>query len=194
MRNLTRSAVGAVSAFCICCASLLFIPTAEATESGEPYDIQGSPTSQIAMNDDSLRAYVNTPNFRALGHSYEDAQEYLKENSEPGDGGQVQNRENAWSNAYFSSGNWINRDGVWSLSLMPRESLFSGSVAGTLSRLNAAWNTVETQFSSDDQWTDYSWSSDTLRTQFFCHARYILLKTPYNLEPSKETTNIITCN
>lgn len=88
--------------------------------------------------------------------------------------------------AYFTSTGWIIRDGVVSLSLMPKRGLnwLSSSV-----RENA-WNAVVNAYGNSSNWANTS----VMKQQFMCHANYGYIKTPWNLEPHKTSINPITCN
>lgn len=95
-----------------------------------------------------------------------------------------------WSNQYFSYGKWIGRE-VWSLSLMPRRHI-------NASQQNASWNTVYARFNNNRHWSYYKsqGADQSMRKQFFCHARYGMIKVPWNLEPSRRpnSVNPVTCN
>ncbi|WP_406795228.1 DUF2599 domain-containing protein [Bifidobacterium longum] len=81
----------------------------------------------------------------------------------------------------------MNRSGVWSLSIMPRRALLWDTDRG--------WGQVYDRFHTSRHWTYYSaWADASMRKQFNCHAQYGMLKTPYNLEPSRSDVSPITCN
>lgn len=85
---------------------------------------------------------------------------------------------------YFKSGVWITRDGVVSLSLMPRD----GGI-GNESR-EGTWAHVKNVFSSSSKWKNTAMMTE----QYNCHFRYGMLKTPWNLEPHRTSINHVTCN
>ncbi|MDO5093225.1 MAG: DUF2599 domain-containing protein [Propionibacteriaceae bacterium] len=93
---------------------------------------------------------------------------------------------------YFKSTKWINRSGVWSLSLMPRD----GGIGNE--GVSRTWNYVYAKHNTDRHWSHYkSQGADkSMRWQYECHFWYGMIKTPWNLEPSKkyEDLNSITCN
>ena len=86
---------------------------------------------------------------------------------------------------YFSSGQWITRNGVISLSLYPINPKTWSTVA-----VGYAWDAVTARFSFYSYWQNAS----VLREQFYCHALFAAWKSPWNLEPSKTSINPITCN
>lgn len=93
--------------------------------------------------------------------------------------------EPGWAK-YISKAYWITRDGVRSISIYPRKS----APGWTKER---AWQDVKTNFSFYNNWKNET----SLRNQFYCHARNIWpysSKIPWNIEPSKKSTNIISCN
>lgn len=86
---------------------------------------------------------------------------------------------------YFSSGQWITRNGVVSLSLYPINPKTWSTIA-----VGYAWDAVTAMYSSSSNWRNAS----VMREQFYCHALFAAWKTPWNLEPSKTSINPITCN
>lgn len=100
-------------------------------------------------------------------------------------------RANAVSD-FFQSAGYIQRDGVWSLSLMPR--------AGGIGNEGAArtWQPVYNQFSRTVPWSLYPRTQvdQSMKKQYDCHYKYGMIKTPWNLELHKLASNInsITCN
>lgn len=86
--------------------------------------------------------------------------------------------------SFFKSGSWITRDGLISLSLMPRDGGIGNEGA------DRTWNTVKTRFSSSSNWKNTS----VMQQQYNCHFWYGMIKTPWNLEPSRTSINPITCN
>ncbi|MEH3088277.1 MAG: DUF2599 domain-containing protein [Microbacterium arborescens] len=85
---------------------------------------------------------------------------------------------------YFKAGQWITRDGVVSLSLMPRD----GGI-GNESR-EGTWTMVKNVFSSSPKWKNTAMMTE----QYNCHFKYGMLKTPWNLEPHRTSINHVTCN
>lgn len=98
-------------------------------------------------------------------------------------GGAISTRVVTFS-SFFKSGSWITRDGVISLSLMPRD----GGIGNEGS--DRTWGTVYARFSPSSNWKNTS----VMRQQYNCHFWYGMIKTPWNLEPSKTSINPITCN
>jgi hypothetical protein len=86
---------------------------------------------------------------------------------------------------YFSKSVWINRNGVYSLSIYPI------NLAWPSSQIDTAWNFIVDKHSSDSRWDN----EKVLRKQFWCHANFAgSMKTPWNIEPSKTSINPFTCN
>lgn len=100
-------------------------------------------------------------------------------------------RSNAVSD-FFQSAGWIERDGVWSLSLMPR--------AGGIGNEGAdrTWQPVYNRFSRTVPWALYPRTQvdQSMKKQYDCHFQYGMIKTPWNLEPHKLASDVstITCN
>ncbi|MBC9786971.1 DUF2599 domain-containing protein [Carnobacterium maltaromaticum] len=87
---------------------------------------------------------------------------------------------------YIGRAYWINRNGLLSVSIYPNK----GASGWTKDR---AWDELKRNFSHYANWKNET----SLRKQFNCHARPIppyTGKIPWNLEPSKAATNILTCN
>lgn len=93
---------------------------------------------------------------------------------------------------YFYWSKWINRDGIWSLSIMPKNVI--------LIRGNTydSWNYIYNKHSGSKHWQKYSYQDvdKSMNRQYACHILYGALKTPWNLEPHKkyENLNFITSN
>lgn len=85
---------------------------------------------------------------------------------------------------YFSSGSWITRDKVISLSLKPKAILWSNhSQPNANAALNKdSWAKVKSKFSSSSKWKN----EGSIKNQYDCHY-YVAkgTKTPWNLEPSR---------
>ncbi|MCT9819294.1 DUF2599 domain-containing protein [Microbacterium sp. W1N] len=93
--------------------------------------------------------------------------------------------------SFFQSGAWITRDGMLSLSLMPRAGGI-GNEGGT-----RTWTTVYNTFSGSPNWWNHSHNvTASMSKQYNCHFRFGMVKTPWNLEPAKIAENVstITCN
>lgn len=137
-----------------------------------------------------IEAYLNDPQYKKYGRTREDVEAYLKANAEE-DAATTTTMEaglySSWSTDLFSDGYWMNRSGVWSLSIMPRRALLWDTDRG--------WGQVYDRFHTSRHWTYYSaWADASMRKQFNCHAQYGMLKTPYNLEPSRSDVSPITCD
>ncbi|MCU4842078.1 MULTISPECIES: DUF2599 domain-containing protein [Bacillus cereus group] len=95
---------------------------------------------------------------------------------------------------YFSSGNWITRDGMVSLSLEPT-SVLTKLIVNRAIRTDS-WNKVKDTFSMDDQWGNTS----SMQNQYLCHYDFAKsFKTPWNLEPHRPDVGYLktvaaTCN
>lgn len=93
---------------------------------------------------------------------------------------------------YFKSGSWIKRSGIWSLSLMPRDGGIGNEGA------SRTWSSVFNVFNTSQYWVPYKpqGANESMRKQYDCHFWYGMIKTPWNLEPSKKPADInaITCN
>ena len=92
---------------------------------------------------------------------------------------------------YFSSGKWITRDGVKSLSLQPKSS--------AIAERQPSWVVTRIRFSPSVNWSGAGYKHNvtlSMYKQYQCHVRYGFLKPPWNIEPSKKETaiNAITCN
>lgn len=81
---------------------------------------------------------------------------------------------------YFSSGNWIVRDGIVSLSLEPTNTLTKLIVNHAIR--TDSWNKVKDTFSGDSQWGN----TGSMQNQYLCHLDFAKsFKTPWNLEPHR---------
>lgn len=93
---------------------------------------------------------------------------------------------------YFRSGSWIKRNGIWSLSVMPR----SGGIGNY--GVSRTWSPVYAKFNGSSQWVKYKsrGANASMYKQYKCHFKYGMLKTPWNLEPHKRTSEVswLTCN
>jgi len=83
---------------------------------------------------------------------------------------------------YFSSGKWITRDGLVSLSLTHKPYLFSGTTNERSLKRSDSWNKVKAVHSGNSKWKNTSGLYD----QYACHLGTIgSRKNPYNLEPAR---------
>jgi len=88
---------------------------------------------------------------------------------------------------YFSSGQWINRNGVISLSMTP----IFGYHWQDASSYDLSWNALYNRHVYSSYWQNTS----SMRKQYICHVNSAGgWKTPWNLEPSKTNVNPFTCN
>lgn len=92
-------------------------------------------------------------------------------------------------NDFFKGAQWIRRNGMWSLSITPRDRLLNHP-----HHMYDAWNVLKARHSSSRHWSYYSANEEVLKAQFFCHVRYGKLKLPWNIEPARESMNPVTCN
>jgi len=84
--------------------------------------------------------------------------------------------------SYFSSGKWITRSGVVSLSLTHKSYLHSGSTNDRILKLADSWNKVVKKHSDDKKWKNKAGLED----QYACHYNTIsAAKNPWNIEPSR---------
>lgn len=90
---------------------------------------------------------------------------------------------------FFKSAYWIRRNGMWSLSITPRDRLLNHP-----HYMYDAWNLLKNRHSSSRHWSYYSDNESVLEQQFYCHVRYGALKLPWNIEPARESINSLTCN
>lgn len=87
--------------------------------------------------------------------------------------------------SYFSNSKWIDRNGLISLSIYPI------NLAWPSSQIETAWQFIVSEHNSHRNWKNES----SLRKQFWCHVNFAgSMKTPWNIEPSKTSTNPFTCN
>ncbi len=86
---------------------------------------------------------------------------------------------------YFSSGGWINRQGLVSLSLYPKN-----PITWTSAKAAYAWYSTMARFDEDYRWAN----TNVMKEQFYCHWTLGSWKSPWNLEPSKTSINPVTCN
>lgn len=85
---------------------------------------------------------------------------------------------------FFSSGRWITRSGIRSLSLTRRTDngsweSSSGAIGATLIG-EMAWETVYNRFHKQSCW----YNTNGMHDQFMCHVGWAMFKSPWNLEPS----------
>lgn len=92
---------------------------------------------------------------------------------------------------YFHSVSWIKRNGVWSLSLNPKNNLRFTPHAKTVTA-KLAWGVIWRNYAGDKRWNYKNKSS--MLSQYRCHIALAKFKSRWNLEPSKKITNPITCN
>lgn len=98
--------------------------------------------------------------------------------------------------SYFSSGSWITRDGVRSLSLYHKDYLFSGTTNDRAFKLGDSWNKITAKYSSSSYW----YNTSGLNDQYNCHYGTIgQAKNPWNIEPARDdvsyaTTLLYACN
>ncbi|MDA2474495.1 DUF2599 domain-containing protein [Bacillus sp. CD3-1a] len=93
----------------------------------------------------------------------------------------------SWS-SFYSSGSWITRDGVISLSLYPKSPAYVKSPNPMVQAHHEKyrWSVVYNRFSGDKRWKN----TGSMKAQLHCHADYAKgHKTPWNLEPHRTTTN-----
>ena len=81
---------------------------------------------------------------------------------------------------YYNQVSWITRDGLISLSIDHKKvGLFE---------ISDSFRILEEMFSNDANWSN----RDSLYAQFACHVQFAQSKNPWNLEPSRTTTSLIT--
>lgn len=148
--------------------------------------------NETGMTSSQIDSWVNDPKQNIYGHSREDVIAYLRANYNPSYSFMSESKSSTWSNRWFSSGKWINRSGLVSLSLMPTDWVTVPHAAHATGP--KAWETVKSRFGNDKEWRKYPWADESMLGQFKCHVGYGKLKVPYNLEPSREHFNPITCN
>lgn len=87
------------------------------------------------------------------------------------------------SGTWIARAYWITRDGVKSISIYPNisKSGFTGA---------KGWQEIVANFSYYKDWKNVT----VLRQQYDCHVRYGKVKIPWNIEPSKTSINVFTCN
>lgn len=89
--------------------------------------------------------------------------------------------------AYYKSSKWINRDGMISLSIVPKANAWTGStVAGNVFKQKDRWDVLVKKHSGSKNWKN----SAALKAQLNCHADLAKsMKSPWNIEPHRTTTN-----
>ena len=97
--------------------------------------------------------------------------------------------DNETFNDYFSSCQWINRNGVISLSIQPTSKLLSsGNVNGNVlaARASRAFTLLKNKYSSSSYWKNTA----SMEAQFHCHVLAAGgMKTPWNIEPHRTESN-----
>ncbi|EFL55137.1 MULTISPECIES: DUF2599 domain-containing protein [Peptoniphilaceae] len=91
---------------------------------------------------------------------------------------------------YFDDVTWIQRDGIWSLSISPKNFVrmsFSNDI------LIKSWNELKENFSNDLQWSQYKDNEDILFEQYKCHFFKAKIKNRWNIEPFRESIDRL-CN
>ncbi|MDU3212293.1 DUF2599 domain-containing protein [Anaerococcus sp.] len=91
---------------------------------------------------------------------------------------------------YFNDVTWIQRDGIWSLSISPKNFVrmsFSNDI------LIKSWNELKENFSNDVQWSQYKDNEDILFEQYKCHFFKAKIKKRWNIEPFRESIDRL-CN
>ncbi|MGE7674039.1 DUF2599 domain-containing protein [Lysinibacillus sp. NPDC094403] len=87
---------------------------------------------------------------------------------------------------YITRAYWINRDGLKSISIYPNKSAKGWTKEKAFAELKKNFSHY------------YDWKNEaSLKKQFNCHSRPIppyTGKLPWNIEPSKKSTNVISCN
>lgn len=88
---------------------------------------------------------------------------------------------------YYKSSKWITRSGVVSLSIDPKANAWTGSsIAGNVFKQKDRWDVIVKKHSGSKNWKN----SASLKAQLNCHADLAKsVKTPWNLEPHRKTTN-----
>lgn len=88
---------------------------------------------------------------------------------------------------YFEKVEWINRDGIASLSIYPKAYIVN-ILAGhdTVKHQQRSFDLLEERFSNDSRWKNIK----SLEQQYVCHADFAGTgKVPWNIEPHRTTTN-----
>ena len=81
---------------------------------------------------------------------------------------------------YFNQVSWITRDGVVALSIDHKKvGIFESK---------DAFSVLEGIYASDANWMN----RDSLYAQFACHVQFAQSKNPWNIEPSRTTTSLLT--
>lgn len=90
---------------------------------------------------------------------------------------------------YFNNIKWINRDGVWSLSVSPKRSL---RLSVSKDDIKKSWQELKENCSNDYRWPDSN-KEEVLYQQYKCHFNKAKVKKRRNLEPEKDSINFL-CN
>ncbi len=88
---------------------------------------------------------------------------------------------------YFSSVEWIERDGEVSLSITPNSQMYDSDVPNVLmARSFHSFSLLKERFSSDYRWRNEA----SLEAQYQCHFTFAgMYKVPWNIEPFRTETN-----
>ena len=90
---------------------------------------------------------------------------------------------------YFKDIRWINRNGVYSLSISPK-SFIRWSI--NEDDLKDSWQELKNEFSEDRLWPDLS-NEEVFYDQYRCHFKKAKVKRRWNIEPETEFINFL-CN
>lgn len=91
---------------------------------------------------------------------------------------------------YFNNVTWIQREGVWSLSISPKSFVRQSF---SIDILMKSWNELKKNFSNDIQWLQYKENENVLFEQYKCHFFKAKLKEYWNIEPYRESIDGL-CN
>lgn len=91
---------------------------------------------------------------------------------------------------YFNDVTWIQREGVWSLSISPKSFVRRSF---SIDILMKSWDELKKKFSNDIQWSQYKENEDVLFEQYKCHFFKAKLKEYWNIEPYRESIDGL-CN
>lgn len=88
---------------------------------------------------------------------------------------------------YFSKVEWIERNGVTSLSIYPRAYIIYPQTGHDFVRhIKESFNRLEEKYGTDAQWKN----TDSLNAQYACHVNFAgTSKVPWNIEPHRTTTD-----
>lgn len=141
----------------------------------------------VDLNGDSLAVIDITSEDALLSTSVNDNTLTIDVDSENNEPVEIQVMAAAASfGTYFSSGKWITRDGIVSLSLTHKPYLTSASDVGEAGvKKKDSWSKVKTRFSSSVNWKNTA----GLEKQFNCHFDFAKFKNPWNIEPARPNTS-----